>query len=117
LIFSIDFVQYKTFDNVDRTPYGRMIAFGMLGVHYGDNIHLSAGGVASEIKVIGLKEKIPLVYDHNHILEEAFNYIYQIRNNFSFIKELLPDEIPLKYIRTLLREATAIRHDRKRKRK
>jgi ADP-ribose pyrophosphatase YjhB (NUDIX family) len=113
----IDFVQYKTFDNVDRTPYGRMIAFGMIGVHYGDNIHLSAGGVASEIKLIGLKEKIPLVYDHNHILEEAFNYIYQIRNNFSFIKEMLPDEIPLKYIRTLLREAMAIKHERKRKRK
>ncbi|MBT4287829.1 MAG: NUDIX hydrolase, partial [Deltaproteobacteria bacterium] len=49
---NIDFVHYKTFDNVDRTPYGRMIAFGMLGIHYGDNIHMSAGGLASEINLI-----------------------------------------------------------------
>ena len=107
----IDFIQYKTFDNVDRTPYGRMIAFGMLGIHYGDNIHMSAGGLASEIKLIGLSDTTALVYDHNLILNDAFKYIYRIRNNFSFIKELFPDAIPLKYIRKLIREVRAICHE------
>lgn len=113
----IDFVQYKTFDNVDRTPYGRMIAFGMIAIHYGDNIHLSAGGLASEIKLVGVKDTIELVYDHNHILNEAYSYIYQIRNNFSFIQELFPDNIPLKYIRNLLREVRHLQHKNKRQTK
>ncbi len=98
----INFVQYKTFDNVDRTPYGRMIAFGMLGIYYGDNIRLSAGGLASEIKLIEVGEDIPLVYDHSQILQDAFAYIARIHNNFTFIAELFPDDMPLKYIKRLL---------------
>lgn len=107
----IKFVQYQTFDSVDRTPFGRMIALGMIGVYYGDKLQMSAGGLASEIKLISLYEKVNLVYDHNHILGEALNYIYRIRNNFTFIKELLPDDIPLKYIRKLLREVRAVHHE------
>ena len=99
---AINFVQYKTFDNVDRTPYGRMIAFGMLGIHFGDNIRMSAGGIASEIKLVSIDEDISLVYDHNLILKDAFAYINRIHNNFSFISDLLPDNIPLKYIKKLL---------------
>lgn len=106
----MDFIHYQTFDNVDRTPYGRMIAFGMLGIHFGDNIHMSAGGLASEIKLIRLSDQSALVYDHNRILNESLEYIYRIRNNFSFIRELFPDDIPLKYIRKLFREVRAIRH-------
>ncbi len=106
----IKFVQYKTFDNVDRTPYGRMIAFGLVGIYYGDRLQMSAGGLASEIKLIRLNENVQLVYDHNEILTEAFNYIYRIRNNFSFIVELFPDDTPIKYIRKLLREVRTIHH-------
>lgn len=109
----ITFVQYKTFDNVDRTPYGRMIAFGMIGVYYGDRLKMSAGGVASEVKLIRLSEDMPLVYDHNEILTEAFNYIYRIRNNFSFIAEIFPEDTPLKYIRKLLREVRTIHHKKR----
>lgn len=111
----IDFVQFKTFDNVDRNPFGRMIAFGMIGIHYGDNVHLSAGGLASEIKLIGIEDTVELVYDHNQILNEAYNYIYQIRNNFSFIQELFPDDIPLKYIRSLLREVRHLQNENRRR--
>jgi len=107
----IKFVQYDTFDNVDRTPFGRMIAFGLIGIYYGDALQMSAGGLASEIKLISLYEKVPLVYDHNRILQESLNYIYRIRNNFTFIKELFPDDIPLKYIRKLLREVRAVIHE------
>lgn len=106
----IKFVHFDTFDNVDRTPYGRMIAFGMIGVHYGENMHMSAGGLASEIKLISLADDTPLVYDHNSILGEAFRYLYRIRNNFSFINELFPDDVPLKYIRKLLTEVGELRH-------
>ena len=109
----IRFVPYKTFDNVDRTPYGRMIAFGTIGIHYGENTHMSAGGLASEIKLIGLSEKIALVYDHNRILNEALQYIYRIRNNFSFIQELFPDTVPLQYIRKLIREVEEICSEKK----
>ena len=98
----INFVQYKTFDNVDRTPYGRMIAFGMLGIHYGDNIRMSAGGIASEIKLIDVGQNIQLVYDHSQILRDAFAYINRIHNNFTFISELFPEDMPLKYIRKLM---------------
>jgi len=100
---AINFVQYKTFDNVDRTPYGRMIAFGMLGIHFGDSIRMSAGGIASEIKLVSIDEDISLVYDHNQILKDAFAYINRIHNNFVFITELFPDNIPLKYIRKVLK--------------
>lgn len=107
----INFVHYQTFDGVDRTPFGRMIAFGMIGIYYGDRLQMSAGGLASEIKLISLSEKVPLVYDHNQILAEALNYIYRIRNNFTFIKELFPDDIPLKYVRKLIREVRALVHE------
>jgi hypothetical protein len=96
---------------VDRTPFGRMIAFGMIGIYYGDRLQMSAGGLASEIKLISLSEKVPLVCDHNQILAEALNYIYRIRNNFTFIKELFPDDIPLKYVRKLIREVRALVHE------
>ncbi len=107
---TIRLIPYKTFDGLDRSPFGRVIAFGMLGIHYGENIHMSAGGIASEIKLINLKDPVQLVYDHNEILMEAYNYLYSIRNNFTFIKDAFPDEIPLKYIRRLLREIRAIQH-------
>ncbi len=106
----IKFVHYETFDNLDRTPFGRMIAFGMIGIHYGENLQMSAGGLASEIKLIRLAEAVDLVYDHNRILNRAFKHIYRIRNNFSFIKQLFPDDIPLKYIRQMIREVRAIQH-------
>jgi ADP-ribose pyrophosphatase YjhB (NUDIX family) len=109
----IDFIQYETFDNVDRSPFGRVVACGMIGIHFGENIHLSAGGVASEIKLKEVKDIPELVYDHNLILNMALRYIYRIRNNFSFIKELFPDNIPLKYIRKLLREVRDFEHRRK----
>jgi ADP-ribose pyrophosphatase YjhB (NUDIX family) len=104
----IKFVQYETFDNVDRTPFGRMIAFGMIGIYYGDKLQMSAGGLASEIKLISLHEKVPLVYDHNKILTEALNYLHRIRNNINLIEEIFPDDIPLKYIRKLLSEVRAV---------
>ena len=96
---SLNFVQFKTFDNVDRTPYGRLIAFGMLGIHYGENMRMSAGGIASEIKLIDLKHDTALVYDHNHILDEAFEFIHRTSSSFSFITEVFPDEVPLKYVK------------------
>ena len=95
----LNFVQFKTFDNVDRTPYGRMIAFGMLGIHYGENMRMSAGGIASEIKLIDLQHDTALVYDHNHILDEAFDFIHRTSSSFSFITEVFPDEVPLKYVK------------------
>ena len=95
----LNFVQFKTFDNVDRTPYGRLIAFGMLGIHYGENMRMSAGGIASEIKLIDLKHDTALVYDHNHILDEAFEFIHRTSSSFSFITEVFPDEVPLKYVK------------------
>ncbi len=106
----IKFVHFETFDNVDRTPFGRMIAFGMIGIYYGDKMRMSAGGLASEIKLIQLSEPVDMVYDHNRILNKAFKYIYRIRNNFSFIKQLFPDDIPLKYVRQMIREVRAIQH-------
>lgn len=108
---TLHFVPYQTFDNVDRNPYGRILAFGMIGIHYGENMHMSAGGLASEIKLVNIKDRPPLVYDHNQILNAAFNYIYRIRNNFSFIKELFPDDIPLQFIRKLLREVRAMHNE------
>jgi ADP-ribose pyrophosphatase YjhB (NUDIX family) len=98
----LKFVQYKTFDNVDRTPYGRMIAFGMMSIHYSDSYYMEAGDLASEIKFIPLDEHVPLVYDHNHILNDALLYLYNIRNNFTFITDLFPEEMPLRYIRKFL---------------
>ena len=95
----LNFVQFKTFDNVDRTPYGRLIAFGMLGIHYGENMRMSAGGIASEIKLIDLQYDTALVYDHNHILDEAFEFIRRTSSSFSFITEVFPDEVPLKYVK------------------
>jgi len=95
----LNFVQYRTFDNVDRTPYGRMIAFGMLGIHYGENMRMSAGGIASEVKLIDLEDDSELVYDHNQILDEAFTYIHRTSSSFSFISEVFPDDVPLKYVK------------------
>ena len=109
----IDFIQYETFDNVDRSPFGRVVACGMIGIHFGENMHLSAGGLASEIQLTEIKDMPELVYDHNLILNTALRYIYRIRNNFSFIKELFPDNIPLRYIRKLLREVRYFEHKRK----
>ena len=109
----IDFIQYEMFDNVDRSPFGRVVACGMIGIHYGENMHLSAGGLASEIKLTEVRNISELVYDHNLIFNTALRYIYRIRNNFSFIKELFPDNIPLKYIRELLREVRDFEHRRK----
>lgn len=62
-------VQFETFDNVDRSPFGRAIACGMVGIHYGDNMRLSAGGLASEIKLTDIKDIPGLVYDHNKIYD------------------------------------------------
>ena len=107
----IKLVHYETFDNVDRTPFGRMMAFGMIGIHYGGNIRMSAGGIASEIRLIPLHETVDMVYDHNRILKEAYTYIYRIRNNFAFIKRLFPGDIPIKFIRQLIREVRAIQHE------
>ena len=95
----LSFVQYKTFDNVDRTPYGRMIAFGMLGIHYGESMRMSAGGIASEIKLVDLGHHTELVYDHNQILNEAFEFIHRTSSSFSFITEVFPDNVPLKYVK------------------
>lgn len=104
----VKFVQYKTFDNVDRTPFGRMIAFGLLGINFCDSVKISAGGVASEIKLVSLSDKTSLIYDHNEILREAFVYLYNIRNNFTFITNLFPEQMPLKYIRKLLGDVQTI---------
>jgi len=95
----LNFVQYKTFDNVDRTPYGRMIAFGMLGIHYGESMRMSAGGIASEVKLVDLGHDTELVYDHNQILDEAFSYIRRTSSSFSFVAEVFPDSVPLKYVK------------------
>ena len=35
-----------------------MIAFGLIGIYYGDALQMSAGGLASEIKLISLYEKV-----------------------------------------------------------
>lgn len=104
-------VHFQTFDGVDRTPFGRIISFGMLGIHYGENLKMLAGGIASSIKLEELDDIPQLVYDHNEIVVEAYRYLYRIRNNFSFIKELFPDEIPLKHIRTLFRRVRKILHE------
>jgi|GEM_PF-671610 len=107
----IKLVHYETFDSVDRTPFGRIMAFGMIGIHYGENIRMTAGGIASEIKLIPLHEVVELVYDHNQILKDAYRYIYRIRNNFSFIKRLFPGDIPIKYVRQIIREIRTIQHE------
>jgi len=109
----LNFVQYKTFDNVDRTPYGRMIAFGMLCVHYGENMRMSAGGIASEIKLIGLGKDVRMVYDHNHILSEAFAFIHRTGSSFSFITEVFPDDIPLKYVRKVYETIERLKVERR----
>lgn len=105
----VKFIQYRTFDNVDRTPYGRMIAFGMLGVHYSDRPPTIAGELASEIRLVPLDDDTSLVYDHNRILFEAFGYLYNIRNNFTFITDLFPEEMPLGHIMELLAAVQRIR--------
>lgn len=106
----IDFIQFETFDNVDRSPFGRVIACGMVGVHFGENMRLSAGGLASEVLLTDIKEIPRLVYDHNKIYDSALRYIYRIRNNFSFIKELFPRNIPLNFIDKFLREVHQIHY-------
>ena len=106
----IDFVQFETFDNVDRSPFGRVVACGMVGIHYGENMRLSAGGLASEVLLADIGTIPELVYDHNKICDEDLRYIYRIRNNFSFIKELFPDDIPLKFIDKLLWEVRQVRY-------
>lgn len=100
----IDFVHYKTFDSLNRSSYGRMIAFGLIGIHFGDNMHLSAGGLASEIKLLKLNEYTPMVFDHNQIMTEALEYIYRIHNSFAYMEELIPENLPQKYTSKLLRE-------------
>ncbi len=107
----IKVVNFQTFDEVDRTPWGRVISFGMLGIYYGENVRLSAGGVASEIQLVDLDKVPKLTFDHNEIVLNAYKYLYSIRNNFSFIKELFPDEIPLKYIINLLAKIRQIKQD------
>lgn len=104
----VKFVPFKTFDNVDRTPFGRMIAFGMMGIHYSDSYHLEAGELASEIKFVELNDTTSLVYDHNEILDDAFKYVCAIGNNFTFINELFPEEMPLRYIKQFLSIASEI---------
>lgn len=104
----IDFVQFETFDNVDRSPFGRVIACGMVGIYFGENIRLLAGGLASEVMLTNIKDIPNLVHDHNKIYDAALRYIYRIRNNFSFIKELFPDDIPLKFIDNFLQK---VRHN------
>lgn len=98
----VKFIQYKTFDNVDRTPFGRMIAFGMIGINYGDSFYMEAGELASEIRLVPLDDKTQLVYDHNQILSDAFSYLRSIQNNFALITDLFPDEMPLRYIKQFL---------------
>ncbi len=104
----VKFVQFKTFDNVDRTPFGRMIAFGLLGINFSDRLKMNAGWLASEIKLAPLNDATPLVYDHNEILREAFVYLYNIRNNFTFITNLFPEQMPLQYILKLLGDVQTI---------
>ena len=109
----IDFVQFETFDNVDRSPFGRVIACGMVGIYFGEHMRLSAGGLASEVMLTNIKDIPDLVHDHNKIYEAALRYIYRIRNNFSFIKELFPDDIPLKYIDNFLQKVRHIHYLKK----
>lgn len=107
----IDFVHYKTFDGLDRSPYGRMIAFGLLGIHFGDNMHMSAGGLASEINLVKLTENVPLVFDHNKIITEAFEYIHRIHNSFAYMDELIPEDLPQKYTSEFLHQVNNYRHE------
>jgi len=114
----IDFVHYKTFDNLNRSSYGRMIAFGLIGIHFGENIHMSAGGLASEIKLLKINEYMPMVFDHNQIMSEALEYIYRIHNSFAYMEELIPENLPQKFTSKLLKEIIKFKaKDEKLKRK
>jgi ADP-ribose pyrophosphatase YjhB (NUDIX family) len=101
---------FQTFDGVDRQPFGRAIAFGIMAIYYGENMRLLAGGIASETSLIDLDDVPQLVYDHNQILKGAYEYLYRIRNNFSLIRKLFPDEMPLKYICDVFEKIRSINH-------
>ena len=74
-------------------------------------MHMSAGGLASEIKLLKLTENISLVFDHNKIITEAFEYIHRIHNSFAYMDELIPEDFQQKYTSEFLHQVNNYRHE------
>lgn len=101
---------FVTNDQIDRHPLGRILAFGMLAVYYGKDIFIKAGDAASEVSLQPLNQVPELVFDHNHIIQQALKYLLKSQNQFSVLQKIFPPEMPIGHVDRLLTHFSHVVH-------